>query len=270
MVCDTLFGRIVREFEAGQPSMFAVLRTRSLATSQRSQPVKKHRVTETLQINVSQVDDENVCLEESGKLRTYFACFRILGLGWAVAGCFDVPYEGKQVKFCHWQHVCAYISHLETKAWAALDKAPEEIVLNYILETEEKIRATAIERCRSDAMPWGHALLHAWKEEAELWADAKDKLVTNRPGSKYDLKTGSTPSALKVKPATANHLPSGVELCKRWNDARGCTKTPCPKGKAHACDVLLVTGLVCASTSHSRNEHDPGVHGQAMPFPNKS
>lgn len=229
MVCDALFGRIVREFEAGQPSMFAVLRTRSLAISQRSQPVKKHRVTETLQINVSQVDDENVCLEESGKLRTYFACFRILGLGWAVAGCFDVPYEGKQVKFCHWQHVCAYISHLETKAWAALDKAPEEIVLNYILETEEKIRAIAIERCRSDAMPWGRALLHAWKEEAELWADAKDKLVTNRPGSKYDLKTGSTPSALKVKPATANHLPSGVELCKRWNDARGCTKTLCPK-----------------------------------------
>eukprot|EP00435_Cladocopium_sp_Y103_P072531 s1255_g40.t1 len=268
MVCDTLFGRIVREFEAGQPSMWPVLRTRSLASSQRSQPVKKHRVTDTLHINVSQPDDDIFCLEDTGKLRTYFSCFRVLGLGWAVAGCFDVQFEGKQVKFCHWQHVCTYISYLEAKAWAALEKAPEEAALAYILETEEKIRAVAIERCRSDSMPWGQALLHAWKEETELWADAKDKLILARGSSKHDSgKPSPASSALKVKPATANQLPSGVEICKRWNDARTCPKARCPKGKAHVCDVLLQSGAVCASSSHCRNEHDPSVHGQVTPFP---
>lgn len=105
-------------------------------------------------------------LEGANKLRTYFSCFRVLGLGWAVAGCFDVPGEGKQVKFCHWQQFCTYISNLEPKAWHALGKFSEDAVLAYVLETEEKIRATAIECCRSDSMPWGFALLHAWKEEA--------------------------------------------------------------------------------------------------------
>ena len=267
MVCDTLLGRIVREFDAGQPSMFSVLRTRSLATSQRSQSVKKHRVTESLHINVAQADDDVMALEDSGRLRTYFSCFRILGLGWAVAGCFDVSFGGKQVKFCHWQQVCTYISNLEEKAWSALSKAPEDVVLTYILETEEKIRATAIERCRADSMPWGQALLHAWKEEVELWSDARDKLMANKGSLKHDVAKSVPSSAIKVKPATANHLFSGVEICKRWNDARTCNKGRCPKGKAHVCDVLLQSGAVCGSSHHCRNEHDPGVHGQVTPFP---
>eukprot|EP00435_Cladocopium_sp_Y103_P070344 s48_g35.t1 len=266
MVCDTLLARIVREFDVGQPSMFSVLRARSLATFQRSQPVKKHRVTESLHINVAQVDDDVVALEDSGKLRTYFSCLRILGLGWAVAGCFDVSFGGKQVKFCHWQHVCTYISNLEEKAWSALSKTPEDAVLTYILETEEKIRATAIERCRADSMPWGQALLHAWKEEVELWTDARDKLLANKASPKHEVaKSVPSSSAIKVKPATANHLPSGVEICKRWNDARTC-KGRCPKGKAHVCDVLLQSGAVCGSSHHCRNEHDPGAHGEVTFF----
>ena len=53
MVCDSLFGRIVREFESGQPTTFAVLRTRSLASLQRSQPSKTHRVTDNVQLSGS-------------------------------------------------------------------------------------------------------------------------------------------------------------------------------------------------------------------------
>lgn len=36
MVCDTLLGRIVREFDAGQPSMFSVLRTPLLSVPSQS------------------------------------------------------------------------------------------------------------------------------------------------------------------------------------------------------------------------------------------
>ncbi|CAE7782976.1 HMCN1 [Symbiodinium pilosum] len=93
MVCDSLFGRIVREFESGQPTMFAVLRTRSLASSQRSQPSKKHRVTDNVQLSVGTPDDDISPLEDQGKLRAYFACFRTLGAGWPVAGCYDVQYK---------------------------------------------------------------------------------------------------------------------------------------------------------------------------------
>ena len=79
MVCDSLFGRIVREFEPGQPTMFAVLRARSLASLQRSQPSKKHRVTDNVQLSVGTPDDDISPLEDQGKLRAYFACFRALG-----------------------------------------------------------------------------------------------------------------------------------------------------------------------------------------------
>ena len=275
MVCDSLFGRIVREFVTHQPSLFAVLRTRSLATSQRSTPAKKHKIAESVQLSVGSADDDMHMLEDQGKLRTYFSCFRTLGTGWAVAGCFDVHYDGEQVKICHWQQVCTYISHFEDKAWHAIDKYPEEIVLQYVLETEEKIRATAIEKCRNDGMPWGHALLYAWKEEAEVWTDAKDLLCATRvsqllprgsESSKWaPSRVDATPA--KIKPATGTVLPSGKELCKRWNDARGCSGGgKCERGKVHACDVMLLTGAICASTSHNRAQHDPMKHGEPTPF----
>ena len=79
--------------------MFSVLRTRSLATSQRSQSVKKHRVTESLHINVAQADDDVMALEDSGRLRTYFSCFRILGLGWAVAVALMSHLEASRLSF---------------------------------------------------------------------------------------------------------------------------------------------------------------------------
>ena len=272
MVCDSLLGRIVREFDSCQPTMFPILRTKSLANSQRSQPAKKHRIADSVQLSVGATEDD-MQVEDQGKMRTYFSCFRVLGAGWAVAGCFDVQFEGKSVKFCHWQHVCTYIKDLEDKAWHAIDKYPEDIVLQYILETEEKIRATAIEKCRNDGMPWGYALLHAWKEEADVWSDARDLLSVTRASQLAPRVLEATklatndPPAAKAKPATGATLPSGVKLCKRWNDARGCSSGgKCERGDAHACDVLLLTGAVCASPSHRRFEHDPVKHGQFMPF----
>ena len=79
--------------------MFAVLRTRSLASSQRSQPSKKHRVTDNVQLSVGTPDDDISPLEDQGKLRAYFACFRTLGAGWPVAGCYDVQYKVRQSSF---------------------------------------------------------------------------------------------------------------------------------------------------------------------------
>ena len=44
MPSDSLLGRGKREFERRQPSMFAVGRAKSLAASQRSTPIKRHRI----------------------------------------------------------------------------------------------------------------------------------------------------------------------------------------------------------------------------------
>ena len=118
--------------------MFAVLRTRGVANAQRSQPNKKHRISETVHINVANTEDDVSMVEDMSKLRTYFACFRMPGTGLAVAGCYDVSYDGKQSKFCHWQDVCTYIGNLERKAWSATESFSEDLVLSCIAETEEK------------------------------------------------------------------------------------------------------------------------------------
>ena len=51
---------------------------------------------------------------------------------------------------------------------------------------------------------------------------------------------------------TGHHF-KGQEICKAWNDARGCT-SPCPRGKIHVCDVL-VDGRVCGKSGQARWGH---------------
>ena len=253
MVCDSLFGRIVREFDTHQPSLFAVLRTRSLATSQRSTPAKKHKIAGSVQLSVGSADDDMHMLEGQGKLRTYFSCFRTLGTGWAVAGCFDVHYDGKQVKFCHWQQVCTYITHFEDKAWHAIDKYPEEIVLQYVLETEEKIRATAVEKCRNDGMPWGHALLYAWKEEAEVWTDAKDLLCATRVSQLLPRGSESSkwaPSHVDATPAKSSRQQGRCCLLARNFASAGTTLGAVPE-EANVSEARCMLATSCFSQVQS-------------------
>ena len=76
----------------------------------------------------------------------------------------------------------------------------------------------------------------------------------------------STP--IKVKPATVNDTADGMPICKKFNDARGCTgNRTCPMGKAHVCDVLLLTGTVCGSKNiqglSTTHPHMPALNCEA-------
>ena len=64
-----------------------------------------------------------------------------------------------------------------------------------------------------------------------MWTDAKDLLSASRTGPTSSRRTdlpkmtpmpGADVTAIKVKPATGTSPPSEVQMCKRWNDARGC------------------------------------------------
>ncbi len=46
--CDSLLGRVRREFEKKQPTMFPIGRVRSLADASRSADMKKHRISENV------------------------------------------------------------------------------------------------------------------------------------------------------------------------------------------------------------------------------
>ena len=61
--------------------------------------------------------------------------------------------------------------------------------------------------------------------------------------------------------ATSTHTTAGVQICKSWNDSRGCSK-PCSQGRVHCCDiVLLKSGAVCGRSDHNRRAHNPMTHG---------
>ena len=77
---------------------------------------------------------------------------------------------------------------------------------------------------------------------------------------------GQTLVPARSKWATATKTSDGTEICKNKQDQRGCphgNSKPggCEKGKAHVCDVMLATGKVCASSSHTRPTHDVTKHG---------
>jgi hypothetical protein len=53
----------------------------------------------------------------------------------------------------------------------------------------------------------------------------------------------------------------GQEICKRFNDPRGCThhERDCPQGRLHVCDVRRPEGGACGSTKHRRLDDCPFV-----------
>ena len=80
--------------------------------------------------------------------------------------------------------------------------------------------------------------------------DKKDKKDTKGKGKGKDKDKG------KKTMLTATHF-NKREICKRHNDARGCTKEEkdCPAEKLHVCDFLL-NGKACGKDSHKRPFHE--------------
>ena len=64
---------------------------------------------------------------------------------------------------------------------------------------------------------------------------------------------------------TCSETKSGLQICKRFNDVRGCD-AQCPHGKVHCCDVAIGnSGSPCEARSHNRVTHDPNRHGMTKP-----
>ena len=103
----------------------------------------------------------------------------------------------------------------------------------------------------------------------------RDSTVPQSPGQKqHQQQQQQQHQQKKEQPAsssqanlvsTATHTAAGSQICKGWNDSRGCAK-PCPNGRSHVCDVVLAkSGTVCGRSDHNRRAHDPARHGQPAP-----
>jgi hypothetical protein len=77
------------------------------------------------------------------------------------------------------------------------------------------------------------------------------------------------PVQAKGKIATVLLTKNQKEICKHFNDPRGCPGPACKRGKVHCCDVeLLATPGKGCEKKHKRSEHDEAAHGAAKRRPN--
>ena len=296
--CDSLLGRCRREFERRTVTMFSVMKVKSLAYSHQSQPAKRFKMGDGLEIVApDEASPAGRPRVKPSSVHEYFIQFRVLVNTWAIAGAYEVTYENTPGQpsttfFAEWQAVIDYLRVFEDKAWEVMEAYADQDVLHYVLSTEEFMRSKAIELSRQhDHLPWGEALRRALREYSSKWIDAREILRsvprrkgvatpgappahpagllqgggkqgnkgTNQGGGKGGDKGGGK-STGKGKGALAPTNSSGKEFCKSYNNRQGCS-TPCVQGKLHACDVMLVKGNACGAP-HKRSEHDATKHGK--------
>lgn len=154
----------------------------------------------------------------------------------------------------------------------------------WIQAVEEEMRARAIELVRGVQKElWGNALLQSLKDCSHRWAETRTSFNPRASAARPQLPgtppplvppraPGQPPASTPPPPAvpglpsrnkwrTGIALANGAQVCKRWNDPRGCSKA-CPNGKAHVCDVVVAsTGRLCARKDHTRAKHDAAKHG---------
>ena len=254
--CDALHGRFRREFDKRLPSMYTILKAKSLAKSQKSEPIKKTRLGSengmNLEIHMAQRESEG-----QASLSKWFQCFDIVVNTWAVTGCFDIIYESKTRKYVHWNEVTAYMYEFQARAIDLKEKQfPEYRAYVYLSTVEEDLRGKAIELCRGeDDVPFGEALTLARKNFAHIWQERRDVLEA-RHSTSHQATRGFPAKHINSQGNTPKFKP----FCNRYNlNAAGCHQPNCEY--PHACSAKLVTGDICGSRNHTAKTHDDGKHG---------
>ena len=263
MVGDNLLGKIRRQFQKNAVSLMAVNRTTCLADANRCQEPKRQRFGpgpshgSHLEWVTGEVD-----AVPCPDTRAFLRLLRLLTTGWAVAGCYKVTWDNREMIYAHWQECDTWLSTFEEIAWKWVDDFGDAAAHVKITMVDERFRVGAIELTRDHAedeppMPWGKALLRSLRDKWYIFTEARQELVEyigSRPqGSRAAASSGAGASSRTVqkarsnmaitankvqftkaekekvadkkasKPACGKCTKDGTVVCKAVNDKRGCT-----------------------------------------------
>ena len=188
--CPSLLGRLRRESLRGKPTPLAVSKVRSTGEVVHKTRNKRTRLSEYFTLVMTQGGGEG----EDGSvayLREYEDRLQMLCLTWAIAGCFGVEFKDEdmekagQVLYCHWAESSRYSFLVEQKIREELTLHTEVSVLEWVTTMEAATRERAIEYARlsTPRVPWGRALLRAFKSMEVKWATRRDMLLPRSGGS---------------------------------------------------------------------------------------
>ena len=238
---DSYHGRCRREFERRLPSMFPVLRVRSLAHSSREAPPKRVRLNDDTYLDTRLNDPENAAGPPC--LMTWFSGLDVMTNTWGIVGCFESMYMGQKCMYCHWKDSSEYFWTFQHKALELRMLHPEVKVFKYLSAVEESFRAKAIEYARGTVeVPWGMSLLFAIKNHASIWTE-KDDILGKKNNAQGDNRSAGQSSGSALVPA----------FCSGFNSQNGCMDSGCTA--KHACSFRKPNGKTCNMTNHGWANH---------------
>ncbi|CAE7471996.1 Dnmt3b, partial [Symbiodinium pilosum] len=226
MPADTLLGRVFRECQRLMPTVIPATKIRSLYWA--AKPRNEKAVVLSDQVKLQLDKDEQMPVKS---VLEYYRCLRILGHAYAIVG----QHKSTDVVFAPLSINLKYPDTVLRIA-SSSSLGPSDL-LNFVRQKDESTRARLVELVRQ-GYPQGEALNKAWAEFELHWITAPSK----RPAEEANA------TSPEKRPRTGREV-NGMELCKKWNDNRGCDGT-C--GKLDACDVMLSDGRICASKKHNR------------------
>ena len=240
----SLVARKYREIKKNAHEVDDIRRVRSLFLTTKPQETRREALGKNLIVETGEQLDVVIrgCID-------YYWGVRILATAWAKAGNHQVDSvqrKGEKIQYSDLSENLDYAD--DCLRYSSEKSLPASEALRWLEEIDSLTRATMTHYMRR-GWPQVEALGQARREHAIDWRAVPSKRS----------RSPETPQALDRNPKvvkTAGHL-NGKEICKPFNDARGCAKSPqqCPLQRLHVCDAVGADGVLCGSKTHSRAQH---------------
>jgi len=117
---NSVLGRIKREFDKNAPTIFNVCRVKTVFTSNKIQEPKRRRVGTGITLTFEEdLDDED---PQALKYRQIMHKYNVLALAWAIAGNFEVTYEGSKCDFASCD-ISALSARRPSSSWTIIPRS---------------------------------------------------------------------------------------------------------------------------------------------------
>ena len=251
--CDSRLGRLYRECQRLGATVVPMRKVRSLFHQTMPGRTQEVQLGNSISLRMARDDPK-----DATSVYEYYMGLRIMAYAYSIVGQFKTQSKlrpAEKVTF-------APLSVNQTYADSCLKRTHEHPdgvqSLSWLLHKDELTRSKMVEHMRQ-GWPQGEALEQAVTETEIAWMIAHHK-SERRPSR--DRREG-TPAKQGKTTLTPNSNKSFDNICKRYNDNRGCEskESNCPFKQIHVCNCIMPSGNVCESRSHSRMRGCPYFSG---------
>ncbi|CAE8723016.1 unnamed protein product [Polarella glacialis] len=250
---DSLLGRIYREFQRNTPTVISIKKVKSLLIASRPSSERKVNSGGNVKLHLSDGVADGLSITSCVG---YYWRLRILGYAHSIVGQYkasSMQTQGAQVVYASLSVNMDYadLCLKRSQVWQGVEP------LSWLRTKDEATRGRQVELMRM-GWPQGEALQKALTKMELQWTvgpvASQTKRAVNESAGGGREEEGESP-AKKVRTATTFQ---SAELCKKWNDQRGCPgEKEC--GKTHRCDIIKADGNTCGLALRRSAHRDSAI-----------